>query len=484
MKNELKISRLAIICVLCTAFSGAYGASSVRSLGGEGTYSSASSATAANSTSNTAVSRSGSVRVTPTISTSGSSTTATTGTSNSGRSTTTPRLSIGKYLGGATSVSGGSSLRPQTPSGGSSSGGEGSVDTGLVEDMINQAIDGLDAEIQDLWAEKQNVLYPSDGFVSIENDEIYLNVDNLKGALDIATGQDGREIEIERQGDYIVWRYVGETAWNNLISVADITGPQGPQGEKGEKGEPGDVAEVDLTGYATTEEMNDSIAVAVANLSSVYATVDALSGKANIEDVYTKDEVYNKTEVNEKVAEVAAGDMQEALKDYAKQDYVDQQLANKANALTSDALTETLEGYATTDALNSGLSSKLNVGALTGYATQTYVDSAVSDATEDFITTSEVDSKLANKADTSDLNGLLTSDELAGTLSGYATVDALSGKANIADVYTKDEVYNKAEVNDKVAEVAAGDMQEALKDYAKQDYVDQQLANKANALMH
>ena len=397
MKNELKISTLAIVCVLCTALSSAYGASSVRSLGGTGTYSSASSASAASSSS-TAAARSGSVRVTPTTGVSGSSATNTSST-NSRRVTTTPRLSIGKYLGGSTSVSTGSSLRPQTPSGGSSSGGDGSMDPEVaanlqkaVEDLQDNIVDLKDAddEIKGLLEEKQNALIPTDDYITIENDEIFVNVDNLKEALAGATGEDGREIELDKVGDYLVWRYVGDSSWNNLIAIADITGPRGPQGEKGEPGDP-----ANLTDYPTKTDMEDAISAAVDNLAATYATKEeladyvktetanatyatkdelsgkldsdalagyattvgvqtaireatdglatsaelttGLAGKANVADVYTKSEVYNKTEVNDLVADVAAGDMQEALKDYAKTSDVEAGLAEKADKTALDS---------------------------------------------------------------------------------------------------------------------------------------------------
>jgi hypothetical protein len=43
-------------------------------------------------------------------------------------------------------------------------------------------------------------------------------------------GTDGREIELQNTGVYIQWRYVGDISWTNLISIASITGPQGPAG--------------------------------------------------------------------------------------------------------------------------------------------------------------------------------------------------------------------------------------------------------------
>ncbi len=52
-------------------------------------------------------------------------------------------------------------------------------------------------------------------------------------------GEDGREVELSVSGGYIVWRYVGETVWNNLISLASITGPAGADGSDGLPGADG-----------------------------------------------------------------------------------------------------------------------------------------------------------------------------------------------------------------------------------------------------
>lgn len=41
------------------------------------------------------------------------------------------------------------------------------------------------------------------------------------------TGEDGREVELSTYSGYIVWRYIGETDWNNIISIASLIGPQG-----------------------------------------------------------------------------------------------------------------------------------------------------------------------------------------------------------------------------------------------------------------
>ena len=443
MKHDLKISRLAIICVLCTAVSGAYGASSVRSLGGAGTYSSASdAAAAAESTSGGSVAsvRGGSVRVNPSSTVSGTSTTINAGTTTSGRVATTPRLSIGHYLGGGTSVSGGSSVRPITPGGSTSGGGStggGDVSAGDLDALRGQ-VDQLERDIEDLRTaddtvndtisdleqSKQDTLIPTaDGYIIIDEstNEIFVDVDALQGALETVAGKDGREIELGDDDENLLWRYVGDSTWNILISKDEITGPQGPQGERGE---PGEAANLDA--YSTTEQMNAAISAAIDGLATTYATkaelaeyakADALerglAAKANAADVYTKAEVYNKTEVDDKVADIVAGDMDEALANKADKTYVDTQLATKADK------TE-LANYATTESVT---------------ALDSEMDEVNATATEAALGAAQALSGLTGKEDTSNKTQTLT-DSATQYPSGAAVTAALEAKANVDDVPT------------------------------------------------
>ena len=458
MKHNLGISTVAIVCVLCTAVSGAYGASSVRSLGGSGTYTSASNAAAAADSNGSASSiRGGSVRVNPTSGVSGTSTTIEAGTTTSGRVATTPRLSIGHYLGGATSVSGGSSLRPTTPSGGTSGGGAtgGGVsgdDFAGLQGRVDQLerdyndLQGVTDGLTDQIATKQDVLVPgNDGYIIIDNNEIFVDVEPLRDALNIAAGQDGREIELGDDDTNLLWRYVGDSNWNILIPKAEITGPQG---ERGEKGEPGDAANLDA--YSTTEQMNQAIGNAIAALADVYATkaelaeyakADALerglAAKANAADVYTKAEVYNKTEVDDKVADIVAGDMDGALANKADKTYVDTQLATKADktelanyapaeSVTAlDSEVDSVNATATEAALGaaqalSGLTGKED----TSNKTQTLTNSAT-----DYPSTAAVTTALEQKADKSELENYVTSDELAGK-ADQSALDNLTGRVS------------------------------------------------------
>ena len=468
MRKNLKISRLAIVCVLCAVTaSGAYAASSVRSLGGSGTYTSASSAASAGSAGATTAVRGGSLRVTPSSGQSGSSTTISAGSTTSGRVATSPRLSIGQYLGGATSISGGgSSLRPGTGSG--SSGGGSSSGGGMDPDVAGEvltAIDDIrrdvgalfdaDTNLQDQVSAKQDMLYPAaDGFIIIDDNtnEIFVDVDALEQELEMVAGEDGREVELGSDDTHLLWRYVGDPYWEELIAIADITGPQGPQGEKGE---PGEAANLDA--YSTTEQMNQAIGNAIAALANVYATKaevdtlerevaakantqyvnDELAKKANAADVYTKAEVYDKTEVDEKVADIVAGDMDEALANKADKTYVDEQLATKAdktelaNYATTESVTaldsevDSVNATATEAALGaaqalSGLTSKEDISN----KKQTLTNSAT-----DYPSTAAVTTALEQKADKSELENFVTSDDLVGK-ADQSALDNLAGRVS------------------------------------------------------
>ena len=52
-------------------------------------------------------------------------------------------------------------------------------------------------------------------------------------------GAAGREVEIQNSGTHIQWRYAGDTAWNDLAALADLTGPAGPAGAAGAAGATG-----------------------------------------------------------------------------------------------------------------------------------------------------------------------------------------------------------------------------------------------------
>lgn len=53
------------------------------------------------------------------------------------------------------------------------------------------------------------------------------------------SGADAREIELQKSGTTIQWRYAGDSEWTDLVTLAEITGPAGSPGPQGEKGNTG-----------------------------------------------------------------------------------------------------------------------------------------------------------------------------------------------------------------------------------------------------
>ena len=446
MKNDLNISKLAIICVLCTAMTGAYGASSVRSLGGSNTYTSASNAAAANSASGSSTSsvRGGSVRVTPNSGVSGTSTTINSGssTTTSGRVATTPRLSIGQYLGGATSVSGGSSLRPQTPSGGSSSGGSSNPD---ISAELRNDIDQLQRDVIDLRTENENIsdqlldkqdtLIPGqDGYVIIDDNtnEIFVDVEALQESLEGVIGQDGREIELGSNDTDLLWRYVGDgDNWNVLISKAEITGPQGPQGEPG--------AAADLTNYSTTEEMNFAIANAISAVANTYLTKEEAEATYTTTD-YVERGLQGRESTGNKVKAITAENQNSAVA-FPTVGAITQWTNEQLQNLSTDGLPVNPDNILD----NSISGSKLENGAVT---TDKIADEAITEGKLSPELSAEISGKedKSNKTDT--IDGSSTSEQYP---SASAVYTALGTKADASAIETINQ--NVTQVTEQVTQL-------------------------------
>lgn len=505
MKNELKVSRFVLVCALCLGSYASYGASSVRALGGSGTYTSASSASSASSAKATAV-RGGSMRVTPSANKGGSSTT----TGSVGTTVKTPRLSIGNYLGGGTSISGGSSLRPQQPGGGSSSGG-GSVDPDL-NDRLNQIDDDL-ADLKDRTGDletdlqgKQDELYPTDGIIVIDQDrdEIFVDVEELKNQLELTAGQDGREVEIGRNETHLLWHYVGESTWNDLIAIEEL---RGPQGEPGEPGMP-----ADMSNYYTKEEMELALNQAIQNAGHVTkeelaevaftGSYNDLADKPTIPEgvvVDTEltdggvnavqggvikaaiDKKADKTELNAKADQTAVDDLEgrvgtvesgvanaeltaNTAKEIANSVKTDlskkEDVANKVGSVGFDAAAGDDTKYPSVKAVADKLNEKANASELANYATKEALEGKADKATTlagygitDAYTKEQID-EMALGGEV-DLSGYQRTDKRVDTVRDSATATddnypsekavatALEGKADsgaLADLATKEEL--------------------------------------------
>ncbi len=359
MKNELKISTVSIVCVLCASVvsGGAYGASSVRALGGAGTYTSAASAS--KSGASTGVARAGSVRISPTTVKANAAKPSGGASVTAGRVATSPRLSLGKYLGGKVSVSGGSSTRPNP---GTPSGGGSTIDPGLATELNNRVnvleddVADLKTSSEDLLANKQDKLTGDDYIEIDDNGNVSLIVDNLKQDLTGIDGADGREVSIATSADgkYIVWQYAGDTTWQQLIAIEDLVGPQG---EKGEKGDPGEAANLDL--YSTTAQMNQAIADAVKG----YVKSDTLS--TMLAEFPTNEEVATTYATKEELAGVATG-AGDALKDYAKKtDIADVERTGNMTQTIAGADTASASKYTSEKAVADALATKADASAVT-----------------------------------------------------------------------------------------------------------------------
>jgi len=498
MKYEVQISRLAVVCVLCaSAVSGAFGAASVRSLGGAGTYSGTSAASTGKPSGAINAVRAGSMRVTPaakTTSTSG----ATNGTATTGRVASSPRLSIGKYLGGGVSVSGGSSIKNQKPGGSSVSGGGstgGSMTPGVAADLQNRVgeLEGLigntynKEDTDSMLADKQNVLTPVDDYIVIDRDEIYLDVDALQDNLQAVAGKDGREIKIDADTNGIKWQYDGDTnwayltSWDTLKGADGAVGPQGPAGEKGEKGDKGDKGEkgdpgeaVDTSKFPTIEVMNTKIGQAIANADFVTPAglATALSGKADADASYTKAESDSKylTE-HQSLAGLAtvtgvAAAVDTAVADLATKAEVTTGLAGKADASAIPTKVGQLEndkGYLTEHQSLADYAKTADVAST--YATKAQLDEAVIEAgnidLSSYAKTADVDTKLAGKADTGTSYTKAESDAKYLTehqsLDGLATKEDLAAKADATTVATLSGRVGAAETAIDEIDAAAAD---------------------------
>jgi len=62
--------------------------------------------------------------------------------------------------------------------------------------------------------------------VAITEDVFTISIDGASGS----DGADGTEIELQSNGTYIQWRYVGAGSWTNLVALSAITGATGAQG--------------------------------------------------------------------------------------------------------------------------------------------------------------------------------------------------------------------------------------------------------------
>lgn len=216
----------------------------------------------------------------------------------------------------------------------------------------------------------------------------------------------------------------------------------------------------DLQAKADVSQLNALQQTVSDNVGAIADNAKNIALKANIADVYTK------TQVDDKVAEVVAGDMDEALKSYAK-------VADVESTYATKQLVETIAG-------------RVGVMENSDFQTGDDVQGAITTAVADLATKSELNAKAdasalssyalkselpstENLATKSELNGLVTSEQLEKLrtdleaeiakkqASGdYATATALKAVSDSLAEYAKaSSVYTKAEVDDMIANVAS-----------------------------
>lgn len=105
-------------------------------------------------------------------------------------------------------------------------GGTGETTLENIMSTVNQIADGK----ADALDYKNSVLKLMSG----EKELSRVIIRNGSGS-----GADAREIELQKSGTTIQWRYAGDSEWIDLVTLAEITGPAGSPGPQGEKGDTG-----------------------------------------------------------------------------------------------------------------------------------------------------------------------------------------------------------------------------------------------------
>ena len=416
-KHTLKISTMSVLCVLCAGLTtNAMAAGTVRALGGAGTYNGTSAASTAT---RSAPARAGSLRVSPASAKLVKSNSSAT-TSGAATSGATQRLSIGKYLGGATTTAGAGAAGGSTP-------GSSSSNVGNLEDRI----EALENQIDSI--EVGGVQGSADGVVVVANDgTVSVNVDKLMDKLEEEGAiLSSRETEVQyTSGHDLQWRYTSgdDQTWHTLLNTDTLTGD-----------------------YATAEDISD----AIDGLSSTYATKTELNAKANASDVYTKGEVD---------AAIATGVSGVNLSAYETAEHASATYQPKGSYATTEQLAgkadaSALNDYATTAAMQAAITEAQLDGQvdLSAYETAAQAEAKYQPKGE-YATAAQLNAK----ADASALNDYMTSADAAAAYQPkgeYATAAQLNAK--------QDTINDLATIIAGAAAGATAVQPTDLSDYAK-----------------
>ena len=380
MKTENKISKLAIVSALCAMVAvPSYAASSVRALGGSGTYNGTTSAANAKSggTGSAGTMRAGSMRVNN--ATSGTNTRVT-----SSRTATSPRLSIGKYLGGSSVISGGSSSKPMNPGQSGVGGPSGDVSelsnrvaaleqfTGYSEngDQIKDTVADLVIDVAALQADlsaitgEHTIVEYNDGFLTIIQEGKTTEYDLAKEFV----AHSDLESALQSAIDSVIAEM--DQKFADTASKADLEELSNEIDEiiAGEGG---------LTNYYTKTEADSTFATK----SEIPTELSDLIGADSLVDQNALDSVRTTLE-----SQIAQDKETYATKESLKS------VSDILDALKSDVYTKAEVDEKITDAVTNGTVD------LTGYATTSALETAKS----------ELNTEIAKKANTADLGDLAT----------------------------------------------------------------------------
>ncbi len=380
MKTENKISKLTMVSALCAMIAvPSYAASSVRALGGNGTYNGTASAANAKSggTNSAGTMRAGSMRVNN--ATSGTNTRVT-----SSRAATSPRLSIGKYLGGSSVISGGSSSKPMNPGQSGVGGSNGDVSelsnrvaaleqfTGYSEngDQIKDTVADLVIDVAALQSDlsaitgEHTIVEYNDGFLTIIQEGKTTEYDLAKEFV----ANDSLESALQSAIDSVIAAV--DEKFADTASKADLEELSNEIDEiiAGEGG---------LTNYYTKTEADSTFATK----SEIPTELSDLIGADSLVDQNTLDSV--RTTLESQIAQ--------DKETYATKESLEN-VSNILDALKSDVYTKAEVDKKITDAVTNGTVD------LTGYATTAALETAKS----------ELNTEIAKKANTADLGDLAT----------------------------------------------------------------------------
>lgn len=171
--------------------------------------------------------------------------------------------------------------------------------------------------------------------------------------------------------------------------------------------------------------------------------------------------------VADKIANAQVGDQVAAAQEAAVR-------AETAADNAENVINGALEGYATIDYVDSALAVVDVSGQLENYALKTYVDAAVAsiDVTDhltDYATNESVNALIGNYYTKTE-----TDTKINASLENYATKDDMSNAISSADLnsyYKKTETYSQTEIDDKLANVGVD-----LSGYATETYVNNKVA--------